>query len=82
VAHAFEKLIVYQRAGLLADEVRAYVRQWDSLDIWTSGVQLIRAADSVAANIAEGGRALVAEGSDSFLPHGSRLRLRDPAMAD
>ena len=50
----FEKLIVYQRAGSLADEIRADVRRWDSLDSWSAGIQLIRAADSVASNIAEG----------------------------
>jgi four helix bundle protein len=52
--YGFEGLVVYQRAGSLADEIRADVLRWYSPDIWTLGVQLIRAADSVAANIAEG----------------------------
>jgi four helix bundle protein len=49
----FEDLVVYQRAAVLADEFRGEVRLWETLDIWTSEVQLVRAADSVAANIAE-----------------------------
>jgi four helix bundle protein len=49
----FEGLVVYQRAGALSDEIRAKVRTWASLDMWTLGIQLIRAADSVPANIAE-----------------------------
>jgi four helix bundle protein len=52
-ADGFEKLVVYQRAGALADDVRGSVRLWSRLDIWTAGVQLIRAMDSVPANIAE-----------------------------
>jgi four helix bundle protein len=51
---AFEGLGVYQKAGALADEIRAEVKSWDRLDGWSAGLQLIRAADSVAANIAEG----------------------------
>ena len=50
---AFEGLSVYQKAGALADEIRAEVKAWDRLDGWSAGIQLIRAADSVAANIAE-----------------------------
>jgi four helix bundle protein len=53
VAAAFEDLFVYQRAGQLADEIRAAVKTWDSLDAWSAGIQLIRAADSVASNVAE-----------------------------
>jgi four helix bundle protein len=49
----FEDLVVYQRAASLADEVRHEVRAWDPLDLWSAGVQLVRAADSVPANIAE-----------------------------
>jgi four helix bundle protein len=39
---------------LLADELTAAVRGWSSLDQWTVGVQLLRAADSIGANLAEG----------------------------
>jgi four helix bundle protein len=49
-----ERLLVYRRAALLADEVHAAVRSWQSLDRWSTGIQLVRAADSVCANIAEG----------------------------
>jgi four helix bundle protein len=52
------KLSVYGKAVALADEIRLVVRSWESLDRWTVGVQLIRAADSVGANLSEGlGRA-------------------------
>jgi four helix bundle protein len=46
-------LVVYQRSAALADEVRESVRRWEKVDQWTIGVQAIRAADSVCANIAE-----------------------------
>jgi four helix bundle protein len=51
---AFNELVVYRAAGTLCDDVRACVRRWDSLDVWSAGIQLVRSADSVAANIAEG----------------------------
>jgi four helix bundle protein len=50
----FKELAVYRSAGNLADEIRASVRTWESLDVWSAGIQLVRSADSVAANIAEG----------------------------
>jgi four helix bundle protein len=50
----FEDLHVYQRAEELADIVWALVRGWCRLDQDTVGKQLIRAADSIGANIAEG----------------------------
>jgi four helix bundle protein len=49
----FEDLAVYRRSATLADELREAVRTWESVEQWTVGVQAIRAADSVAANIAE-----------------------------
>jgi four helix bundle protein len=49
----FESLSVYRRAAALADEVRTAVVLWPVFDRWTVGVQLVRAADSVGANIAE-----------------------------
>jgi four helix bundle protein len=33
--------------------VRGHVRAWEEIDKWSAGIQLIRAADSVAANVAE-----------------------------
>jgi len=51
---AFEKLAVYQLAERLADEVWNIVGKWTPLARDTVGKQLIRAADSIGANIAEG----------------------------
>jgi four helix bundle protein len=50
----FENLRVYKLSEDLADEVWRIVRKWDSFCRDTVGKQLVRAADSVGANIAEG----------------------------
>ena len=50
----FENLKVYQLAEQLADEVWKIVRRWDNFTKDTVGKQLVRAADSIGANIAEG----------------------------
>jgi four helix bundle protein len=50
----FETLAVYQLAERLADEVWTIVSKWAPLPRDTVGKQLIRAADSIGANIAEG----------------------------
>ncbi|MFN2516848.1 MAG: four helix bundle protein [Pyrinomonadaceae bacterium] len=50
----FEKLRVYRLAENLADGIWAAVRNWDYLAKDTVGRQMIRAADSIGANIAEG----------------------------
>ncbi len=50
----FEDLQVYRLAERLANEVWHAVRKWERLAQDTLGKQLIRAADSVGANIAEG----------------------------
>jgi len=50
----FEKLRVYRLAEDLADEIWDIVLQWDSFARDTVGKQIVRAADSVGANIAEG----------------------------
>jgi four helix bundle protein len=49
----FEELLAYRHAAAFADDVRAAVATWASFDLWNVGVQLVRAADSVGANIAE-----------------------------
>lgn len=49
----FRRLVAYQLATALANDVHAQVRGWPALDRRSSGVQLIRAIDSVGANIAE-----------------------------
>lgn len=50
----FENLQVYQLAERLADEIWSIVIGWDPFARDTVGKQLVRAADSIAANIAEG----------------------------
>jgi four helix bundle protein len=50
----FESLQVYQLAERLADELWSIVGRWDRFSKDTVGGQIVRAADSVGANIAEG----------------------------
>ncbi|MUH01407.1 four helix bundle protein [Scytonema sp. UIC 10036] len=50
----FEKLEVYKLAEKLADEIWGIVIQWDSFNKDTIGKQIVRSADSISANIAEG----------------------------
>jgi four helix bundle protein len=50
----FENLKVYQLAETLADNIWDIVLEWKPLAQDTVGKQLIRSADSIGANIAEG----------------------------
>lgn len=50
----FEELQVFQLSEQLADEIWNLVIQWGNFEKDTVGKQLIRAADSIGANIAEG----------------------------
>ncbi len=50
----FENLRVYQMSETLADEIWEIVVGWNNLAKDTLGKQIIRSADSVGANIAEG----------------------------
>jgi len=50
----FENLRVFQMAERLADEVWNAVKRWDGFSKRTVGQQIVRAGDSVGANIAEG----------------------------
>jgi four helix bundle protein len=50
----FQDLRVYQLSERLADNIWEIVNGWESLPIDTVGKQMIRSADSVGANIAEG----------------------------
>lgn len=50
----FEKLKVYKLAEDLADAIWDVVLKWDYLAKDTVGKQMIRSADSIGANIAEG----------------------------
>jgi len=50
----FEKLRVYQLSEQLADSIWDIVEEWKTFAKDTVGKQLVRAADSIGANIAEG----------------------------
>ena len=50
----FEKLEVYQLAEKLADEIWNIVSVWQYFEKDTVGKQIVRSADSIGANIAEG----------------------------
>jgi four helix bundle protein len=50
----FEKLRVYELAESLADGIWSAVLTWNYLAKTTVGKQIIRSADSIGANIAEG----------------------------
>jgi four helix bundle protein len=50
----FENLEVYQLAETLANEVWQLVKQWDAFAKETMGKQVVRSADSICANFAEG----------------------------
>lgn len=50
----FEQLEVYQLAEKISDEVWRIVLTWGNFAKDTVGKQLVRAADSIGANIAEG----------------------------
>ncbi|PSQ78536.1 MAG: four helix bundle protein [Bacteroidetes bacterium QH_8_67_23] len=50
----FENLRIYQQSEQLADTVWRVVSDWDYFAKKTVGAQLVRAADSIPANIAEG----------------------------
>jgi four helix bundle protein len=50
----FEDLQVYQLAEKLANQIWHIVKEWDYFSKDTIGKQIVRAADSVCANIAEG----------------------------
>lgn len=52
----FEKLQVYQLSEKLADNVWHIVITWDSFAKETVGKQIVRAADSIGANISGSGR--------------------------
>ncbi len=48
----------YRLAASLSDRVHDRVVAWPKFELWSVGIQLVRSADSIGANIAEGlGRA-------------------------
>ena len=50
----FENLQIYKLSEKLADKLWKIVARWDELARGTLGKQLVRAVDSIGANIAEG----------------------------
>ncbi len=46
--------LAYKLAASLADDLHDLVIDWNSFELWSVGIQLVRAADSIGANIAEG----------------------------
>ena len=50
----YENLVIYQLSEKLADEIWSIVLGWSNLAQDTIGKQVIRSADSIGANIAEG----------------------------
>jgi four helix bundle protein len=50
----FRDLAVYRRVSALADQLRFAAAAWPAFDKWSAGLQMVRAADSVGANISEG----------------------------
>jgi four helix bundle protein len=48
----FRDLGAYRLAASLADELHGQVGTWPPFERWSVGLQLVRAADSVAADIA------------------------------
>lgn len=50
----FERLEIYKLSEKLSDQIWKAVCRWDNLARDTVGKQIIRAADSIGANIAEG----------------------------
>ena len=75
----FRGVQVYRKAVALADDLHVHVAAWPRFEKWTLGVQLVRSADSVGANLAEAyGRGtqpdrkrfiVIARGSELELEH-------------
>ena len=75
---SFEELEVYQVTERLCDHVWEVVQTWDHLAKNTVGTQLVRSADSIGANIAEGtGRGSFADNKRFVrIAHGSLYETR------
>jgi four helix bundle protein len=52
--HSLEDLEVYRFAETFSDEIWFLVSEWDNFAKDTIGKQIVRSADSISANIAEG----------------------------
>jgi four helix bundle protein len=53
MASEFRRLRAYELAFLLARDLNEAVYRWQKFERWSLGIQLMRAADSIGANIAE-----------------------------
>jgi four helix bundle protein len=53
MASSFRDLRAWQEAAALSDDISRLVSRWPSFERWSLGIQLVRSADSIAANIAE-----------------------------
>jgi four helix bundle protein len=77
----FQKLRVYRLSERLADDIWNIVNSWGTFAKDTIGKQIVRAADSVGANIAEG----LGRGSDRdnrrFVKISASIFERNPALA-
>ena len=96
MAGNFNELVAYRCASELAGDLYGAVGRWPSFARWSLGIQLVRAADSIGANIAEAsGRwhraderrlLLIARGSLHETEHWLRLAeergLLEPGMRD
>jgi four helix bundle protein len=49
----FRSLAAYQRSRSLGDDLHALVVRWPAFERDSVGIQLVRSADSISANIAE-----------------------------
>lgn len=52
--YTLENLEVHNEAEIFSDEIWTIVQQWRHFEKDTIGKQIVRAADSISANIAEG----------------------------
>ncbi|MGI8622605.1 MAG: four helix bundle protein [Solirubrobacteraceae bacterium] len=70
-----EDLVVYQVGMEIGDDIYSIVSKWPFFDRDTLGKQIVRSADSIALNIAEGyGRYHYKENKNfCFFSHGSQL---------
>jgi four helix bundle protein len=49
----YRRLVAYRVSSALSIALHQAVSEWPSFERWSIGLQLVRAADSIAANIAE-----------------------------
>jgi four helix bundle protein len=49
----FRDLGAYRQAANISDDIHAAVGTWPPFERWTVGMQMVRSADSIGANIAE-----------------------------